>query len=89
LQYKVVATVKEILKPSGCDVLKVGDTFEVAGPRLRILKGDICTVAYNALFPFIYAMRFGGEGVMSRVCCPDPDGIAVFELKREPLPPSK
>lgn len=50
----------------------------------------MCTLGYNALFPALYALKFGGsfpwepEEGMTRISCPDPEVIVVFELRRLP-----
>ena len=79
----------------GCPVVKVGDEFSIVGPRLKVdpdkMKGEICVPALHSIWPYIQAMRFGAEfswadkagGAFE--CCPDPDGLVVFELKKGPM----
>jgi uncharacterized repeat protein (TIGR04076 family) len=76
----------------GCPIVKVGDEFSVIGPRLEIdpkkMKGDICVPALHSIWPYIQAMRFGAEfswadkSGRAFACCPDPDGLVVFEVKK-------
>ena len=76
----------------GCPIVKVDDEFSVIGPRLKIdpakMKGDICVSALHSIWPYIQAMRFGAEFSWADKpgrafeCCPDPDGLVVFELKK-------
>ena len=80
-----------------CLILKVGDEFSVVGPRLKIdptkMKGEICVAALHSIWPYIQAMRFGAEFSWADKagrpfeCCPDPDGLVVFELKKGPMIP--
>jgi len=92
MEYKVTAKVKEIRFPSGCD-LQVGDAFELERWKINLIKGSICGIALNALYPFAFALRYGAELSWAKegdswvFCCPDPKGLAIFELKREPIQP--
>jgi len=91
-QYEIVVTASEIIGPRGCGVVKLGDEFSVVGPRLKVdplkMKGEICIPALHSIFHTIQTMRHGVEFNWSDrpdrcfQCCPDPDGLVVFELKR-------
>lgn len=49
----------------------------------------LCAWAFNSLYPFATALRFGGtlpwepDPARARVSCPDPDNTVVFELRLE------
>jgi uncharacterized repeat protein (TIGR04076 family) len=66
--------------------LRVGDLF-----RSDRQIGAVCHWASHALLPWTTALRFGGdvpwesEPGLARVCCPDPDNVVVFEVRRSPL----
>jgi len=63
---------------------KVGDEFESSG----MTPGGICLTAFNALFPAMWTLMFGGSFPWSknpdaeRVACPDAENPVVFELQR-------
>ena len=79
----------------GC-FLQVGDSFDYCDdhgfPVVHNIKGNICGPAFVAMFPQIQAMRHGAVGTrlstltstqdMGLQCCPDPDGLVIFEVKR-------
>jgi len=94
MEYKITVEVKEIKFPGGCD-LRVGDAFELEKWKISPIRGSICGIALNAIYPFAFALRFGAElswaknGEKWVFCCPDPKGLAIFELKREPMQTSK
>lgn len=61
---------------------KVGDVFDFQTER-----GKLCSVAMNALYPYISALRFGAAELPVnpvhgdfRYCCPDPEVGNVFRL---------
>jgi uncharacterized repeat protein (TIGR04076 family) len=63
---------------------KVGDRWRVE----RLTPGGICMGAFSSLLPYITTLRCGGsfpwekeEGEGS-FCCPDPNVVNVFHLKR-------
>lgn len=86
--YEVEITVKEVLgdREPSCGY-KPGDTWRVTGNET---VNDFCGWAFNAIFPFITPLRFGGEFPWEEdkdtalVCCPDPHNPVVFELRRVP-----
>jgi uncharacterized repeat protein (TIGR04076 family) len=84
-KYKIELTVKEI--KGVCDMHKVGDKAEVVGDEI---KGRICAMALHTLFPFIFAMQDGDgfpwlEDDACTAYCPDPLGLALFEMKRSKM----
>ncbi|WP_455368175.1 TIGR04076 family protein [[Eubacterium] cellulosolvens] len=85
--YKLIITVKEI--KGTCAANKVGDRIEVVGDEI---KGKICSMAMHAIFPYIFAMQYGADFPWLEnkdeilAYCPDPTGLALFEIKREKIP---
>ena len=63
---------------------KVGDEYMVAGKT----PGGMCLSAFNALYPSLRALQFGGSFPWSKdadtaaVACPDAENPVVFELRR-------
>ena len=63
---------------------KVGDEFETIG----MTPAGVCLPAFNAMFPSVWALMFGGKFPWSQdpdgetVACPDAANPVVFELKR-------
>ena len=47
---------------------------------------DFCSWAHNAIFPFIQALKYGGnfpwekEKGTAMACCPDPYNTVVFKI---------
>ena len=81
---RVVARVVEVRGregPGSCSYgHRVGDEFDIGETCPRM-----CVWAFQALFPFATALRFGGhlpweKPGRARVSCPDPDNTVVFEL---------
>jgi uncharacterized repeat protein (TIGR04076 family) len=64
---------------------KVGDEFVINPAKT---PGGVCPWAFYTLFPFAEALQFGGsfpwekDKDRARACCPDPDNLVVFELRR-------
>lgn len=83
--YRVQIKVTEIRGKPCPRGLQVGDVFISESHKP---PPDMCTLGYNALFPALYTLRYGGsfpwecEEGMTRISCPDPDVIVVFELRR-------
>lgn len=79
----------------GC-FLQIGDAFDFCDergmPSVHNIQGGLCGPAFAAMFPQIQAMRHGAYGTrlstltstrdMGLQCCPDPDGLVIFEVKR-------
>ena len=87
--YRIIARVHEMRAEPGkspCRLYKVGDEFDISKPEER---AKICRWAFNALFPFLTVLEFGGtlpwepKPDRAYVACPDPHNIVVFELRRE------
>jgi uncharacterized repeat protein (TIGR04076 family) len=62
---------------------RVGDQWLVS----RKTPPGMCLGAFNALMPFITALRFGGNFPWEKegegtFCCPDPKVVNVFRLER-------
>jgi uncharacterized repeat protein (TIGR04076 family) len=63
---------------------KVGDQFLVG----RKTPAGICMGAFGSLLPFITTLRFGGafpwekNAAEGTFCCPDPEVVNVFRLRR-------
>ncbi|MGD2250930.1 MAG: TIGR04076 family protein [Candidatus Methanofastidiosia archaeon] len=79
----IKVTVVDIIKGECPLGYKVGDvfTFDTKTPP------DFCHWAYHVILPFATALRFGGdipweEKGVCNVCCPDPERLVVFEIKR-------
>ena len=73
-------------EPRACSYgLQVGARFEIG----ETCPAGLCSWAFNSLYPFATALRFGGslpwEPVPGRalVSCPDPENTVVFELRAE------
>ncbi len=87
MSFKVRVTV--VKAHPGCAAgHKVGDTFETRGVRREDVKGFICPTAFATLFPFIYALGYGGEFPWAKDpgswtgCCPDIETPVHFEIRR-------
>lgn len=84
--YKLIITVKEI--KGTCAANKVGDIIEVVGDEI---KGNICPMALHAIFPYMFALQYGADFPWLDnkdeivAYCPDPAGLALFEIKRVKL----
>lgn len=77
--HKVKVTVKE----SGCGRYKVGDEIFFEGAFINKDKSaDLCMVALNAIYPFIYAARRGGSVKTGLVQCPDCTECVKFSIER-------
>lgn len=72
-----------------CEAHKAGDLYVIPSETLSRDKptmAPICPVAFNAIFPKIYAMEWGAKfpchGDTFVACCPDFKNLVVFEIKR-------
>jgi uncharacterized repeat protein (TIGR04076 family) len=76
----------EIMGSGVCSAgLKVGQSWVVSDD---FCPEGICAWAFQAMMPFISALRFGGRFPWSgertaRVCCPDADNPVVFRVTAE------
>jgi len=65
--------------------LKVGDQFTFEN---LLKEHNFCIPAYQSLHAPLLALKYGAElpweedGATARICCPDPDCVVVFLLKR-------
>ncbi len=84
-QYDVV--IKLIGNQNPCHIgHKVGDEwlFQYKTP------GNMCSLAYNSIFPFALVLKFGGTFPWQKdpdvvtASCPDQEVVNVFELRRVP-----
>ena len=78
-------SIKVISQKGTCDAEhKVGDQWIVDSKTPE----GICLSAFNALFPCILVLMFGGtfpwssDPDVATVACPDPDNPVVFEIRR-------
>lgn len=75
--------VTEILIGGECPVgIKVGDSWLVED---GIVPEGICAAAWNAIQPYVVAIRYGGVMPWSgeaefSACCPDPANPVVFKM---------
>lgn len=76
--------ITEILVGGECPVgLKAGQVWEI---RDGLVPEGMCAAAWNAIQPYVVALRYGGtmpwsgERKMS-ACCPDPANPVVFALR--------
>jgi len=80
--YRVIA--KVVSRKGTCENHKVGDEFEIGEKT----PPNVCSGAYNSLFPFAQVMLYGGSFPWARdpnkatIACPDPENAVVFELRR-------
>ena len=81
--------VAEVIQ-SECDLYRIGDKIVVDGPLLnKERSGNVCVMALQAFFPFIYALRKGatkellGFTDQVEVQCPDYCAPVVFKLTKE------
>lgn len=67
------------------DLHDVGQSWVVSD---SVVPQGMCGYAYNAISPFVTALRFGGrppwkQDPVLTVCCPDADNPVVFKLTLE------
>ena len=75
---KVKVTVIE----SKCPKYKVGDVICFEGSMLDKENSDnVCMVAMNAIYPFIYAFRRGGDLKKGPYQCVDCNESVIFEIE--------
>ena len=82
--YMEESRIKAVVVRSGCPLYAVGDAVYFDGPLLDKGKsGNLCMMALNAIFPFVYAAR---KGVLKEtpVQCPDCEEHVEFMLQAEP-----
>ena len=75
--------VKVTVQKSGCPHYKEGDSVSFKGAFVDKEKSEeLCMVALNAIYPFVYAARRGGSVKESLIQCPDCDECVVFKIER-------
>ncbi len=68
---------------SGCPRYKPGDVVCFEGAFINKDKSDdLCMVALNAVYPFVYAARRGGSVKDGPVQCPDCSECVTFRVER-------
>ena len=83
---QILDVVAEVISQKGtCSTgHKVGDKFVIG----QQAAPNLCSWAFNSLFPFAEVLQFGGsfpwenDGNKATVACPDPYNPVVFELRR-------
>lgn len=74
--------VKVTVVDSLCPKYKVGDELFFEGSMLNKEKSaNVCMVAMNAIYPFIYACRRGGNLKQGPYQCTDCDERVIFEIE--------
>ena len=83
-QYK--ASIRVISQKGTCEQgHRVGEQWDVTGYET---PPGICLAAFNALFPFLHTLMFGGvfpweaDPDVTTVACPDADNPVIFEIRR-------
>ena len=78
-------TGKVISQKGTCEAgMRVGDEFPVG----ELTPPNVCSFAYNAIFPFAMALQTGGSFPWEKdqdratVACPDAENPVVIELRR-------
>ena len=76
--------VKVIVVESKCPKYKVGDVIRFKGSDLDKENSDnVCMVAMQAIYPFIYAFRRGGNLKNGPYQCTDCGETVVFNIEVE------
>ena len=82
---KIKVTVHSVTKGKCPQGFKVGDSWEIPDGKT---PGGMCASAYNAVAPAIRVFRLGGQQPwdkdkdVTRVVCPDPEVMMVYEVRR-------
>ncbi len=75
--------VKLTVLESGCPHYKKGDEIYFNGAFVEAEKSaELCMVALNAVYPFVYAARRGGSVKPGPVQCPDCGESVTFKVTR-------
>lgn len=75
--------VKITVLESGCPKYKAGDEIFFEGAFINKEKSaELCMVALNAVYPFVYAARRGGSVKDGPVQCPDCGECVKFSVTR-------
>ena len=74
---------KVVVLDSGCPRYKPGDEIYFDGAFVDKEKSaQLCMVALNAIYPFVYAARRGGSVKSGPVQCPDCGECVTFRVER-------
>ena len=74
---------KIVVLESGCPHYQAGDEIYFSGAFIEKEKSaELCAVALNAVYPFVYAARRGGSVKPTPVECPDCGESVVFQVMR-------
>ena len=75
--------VKAVVLESGCPRYRHGDEIYFEGAFVDKEKsGELCMVALNAIYPFVYAARRGGSVKEGPIQCPDCGECVKFRIQR-------
>ena len=75
--------VKAVVLESGCLRYRPGDEIYFEGAFVDKEKsGELCMVALNAIYPFVYAARRGGSVKEGPIQCPDCGECVKFRIQR-------
>ena len=75
--------VKAVVLESGCPRYRPGDEIYFEGACVDKEKsGELCMVALNAIYPFVYAARRGGSVKEGPIQCPDCGECVKFRIQR-------
>lgn len=75
--------VKAVVLESGCPRYRPGDEICFEGAFVDKEKsGELCMVALNAIYPFVYAARRGGSVKEGPIQCPDCGECVKFRIQR-------
>lgn len=78
-EHKVKITVLK----SACPKYTAGDEVYFEGAFIdKVKSAELCMVALNAVYPFIYAARRGGSVKPTPVQCPDCGECVTFQVER-------
>ena len=75
--------VKAVVLESGCPRYRPGDEIYFEGAFVDKEKsGELCMVALNAIYPFVYAARRGGSVKEGPIQFPDCGECVKFRIQR-------
>ncbi len=75
--------VKAVVLESGCPRYQPGDEIYFEGAFVDKEKSaQLCMVALNAIYPFVYAARRGGSVKEGPIQCPDCGECVKFRIQR-------
>lgn len=75
--------VKAVVLESGCPRYRPGDEIYFEGAFVDKEKsGELCMVALNAIYLYVYAARRGGSVKEGPIQCPDCGECVKFRIQR-------